>query len=382
MSINLANVDIPIQQFQAISKGDYNAGEVKLSGEHSLTRINHHVYVTIANRRSISHEEVLAIKNAFVRALEGNGVGEAEINAVRRELGLAPDGAADRTLAERSIRPLSRQQIRLILDRNADAINHRLGPDTIRKTAQLQADLDPDERNRRKDVRDETDRGTAGRRRLPAGNREVALFQDLLAGNTRFRNAADHEALLELARRQKAEFLLSVGGRPDATKGAVIGFRTAAGQRIKMAAGCTETEYLAKLDEMIQRLSSVPAPDARTLAVRAGFDALPTNTAKNTWTYDLSQDPDRGFKFRTAAIAALVERGVADHATLSAINRLSVDRTRLLLQTVLMTLSNLRGDALRNHQLVRLVLHDATTRPVEVPEDQRAYIPAVPPDAV
>lgn len=270
MAINLANVDIPIQQFQAISKGDYNAGEVKLAGE---------------------------------------------------------------------------------------------------------------QRNRRKDVRAETDRGTAGRRRLPSGNREVALFQDLLAGNTRFRNAADHEALLELARRQKAEFLLSVGGQPDATKGAVIEFRTAAGQRIRMAAGCTETEYLAKLDEMILRLSSVQAPDARTLAVRAEFNALPTNTAKNTWTYDLSQDPDRGFKFRTAAIAALVERGVVDHATLSAINRLSVDRTRLLLQTVLMTLSNLRGDALRNHQLVRLVLHEATTRPVEVPEDQRAYIPAVPPDA-
>ncbi len=89
MPVNLANVNISLQQFQDISSGDYNAGEVALKSESKLTKINNHVHRLGANTKSISHEEVLAIKNAFMKALSANGVGVDEINQIRRP-GAAP----------------------------------------------------------------------------------------------------------------------------------------------------------------------------------------------------------------------------------------------------------------------------------------------------
>lgn len=36
MAINLNNVNISLQQFQDISRGEFNAGEVKLAGERTI----------------------------------------------------------------------------------------------------------------------------------------------------------------------------------------------------------------------------------------------------------------------------------------------------------------------------------------------------------
>ena len=48
---------------------------------------------------------------------------QEEINRIRRELGLGADTGIDKTLHERSLKPLTRQQVRQILDRNAATIN-------------------------------------------------------------------------------------------------------------------------------------------------------------------------------------------------------------------------------------------------------------------
>ena len=93
MAINLANLNISLDQFQKMATGDYNAGEVALKSESKLTKINNHVHRLSANTKSISHEEVLAIKNAFMKALSANGVDMDEINKIRKELGLAPSTA-------------------------------------------------------------------------------------------------------------------------------------------------------------------------------------------------------------------------------------------------------------------------------------------------
>lgn len=85
--------------------------------------MNNYVHRTWKNGESISHEEVLAIKDAFVKALALNGVAGDEIGRVRRELGLAAGGAGDRSLREGNLKPLSRRQIREILDRNAGTLN-------------------------------------------------------------------------------------------------------------------------------------------------------------------------------------------------------------------------------------------------------------------
>ena len=43
MPINLSNVNISLQQFQDISSGKYNAGEVALASETTLAKVNNHV---------------------------------------------------------------------------------------------------------------------------------------------------------------------------------------------------------------------------------------------------------------------------------------------------------------------------------------------------
>ena len=156
MPINLSNVNISIQKFQEISSGKYNAGEVKLTSETGIDKVNNHVTMKFLNTTKISHEEVLAIKNAFVKALKEGGVDAYELNRIRQELGLAPEKPVDRTLHERSIKPLSRQQIREILDRNAAAINQHEGAGTIRTSREIHAGTSErklasraDDRNRR-----------------------------------------------------------------------------------------------------------------------------------------------------------------------------------------------------------------------------------------
>ena len=137
MAINLSNVNISLRQFQEISSGKYNAGEVKLTSETEIGKVNNHVTMKFLNTTDISHVEVLAIKNAFVKALKSGGVAGDELNRIREELGLAPMKAVDTSLHARSIKPLSRQQIREILDRNAATLNATHGAGTVRTSGEL-----------------------------------------------------------------------------------------------------------------------------------------------------------------------------------------------------------------------------------------------------
>ena len=87
--IDFSNVNISLQQFQEISSGEYNAGEVRLTGQDSLGKINNRVHFSGWNTVSLTHAEVIAIKDAFVKALRDGGVDGAEIDRVRVQLGLA-----------------------------------------------------------------------------------------------------------------------------------------------------------------------------------------------------------------------------------------------------------------------------------------------------
>ena len=48
---DLANVNISIQQFQAVATGKYNAGEVRLANETTLEKINNSVHFKGSTRR-------------------------------------------------------------------------------------------------------------------------------------------------------------------------------------------------------------------------------------------------------------------------------------------------------------------------------------------
>ena len=165
---DLANVNISIQQFQAVATGKYNAGEVRLANETTLEKINNSVHFKGSNQTTLSHLEVLAIKNAFIKALSQNGVGVDEIARIRRDLGLAADtsAGADKKLSERSIKPLSRAQIRTILDRNAATINAHAGAGTIRTDAELHAGYSEARKASLAATREATNAGLATTREL------------------------------------------------------------------------------------------------------------------------------------------------------------------------------------------------------------------------
>ena len=82
MAINLSNVNISLNEFHRLSHGEYNAGEVKLAGETKLAKMNNHVGSFFANKEIISHEEVIAIKQALVKALSQNGVQEDALKSL------------------------------------------------------------------------------------------------------------------------------------------------------------------------------------------------------------------------------------------------------------------------------------------------------------
>ena len=53
MPVDLTKVNISLQQFQDISSGKYNAGEVKLASETKLAKMNNHVDRTSKNNEKI-----------------------------------------------------------------------------------------------------------------------------------------------------------------------------------------------------------------------------------------------------------------------------------------------------------------------------------------
>ena len=379
MSVDLSRVNVSIQQFQDISSGKYNAGEVKLESETRLGKINNHVHQEWRNAKSLSHEEVLAVKNAFVKALSDSGVGAEEIAAVRRELGLGADAGIDKSLRERSLRPLTRQQVRAILDRNAATINEAVRPGTIRTTDELNAGKDAQTIQNRKDERDRINADLAGAR----GTQEhegMAIAEALVAGDVDFLPWEETRTIREHARFQIDQILKKSGGHPSAEREAVLVIRLqSTGQTVSLATGLSEAAFVRRLEETIVRLSGLNGTDDRSIAVRAEFGALADPVARRDWLDGLAGAPDAGFKARTAAIRMLTDAGIGDWETLSLVNRVDDEAALAIAKTLAQLNGTLRGDALRNDPAMQALAHLAQNGP-DVPENARAFVPATSPE--
>ena len=377
MPINLSRVNISLAQFQAISSGKYNAGEVRLSGETSLAKMNNHVHLRRKNVETISHEETFTIKEAFVRALANSGVGADALNAIRRELGLSPDGKADRTLAERSIKPLSRQQIREILDRNAAAINAAKGAGTIVTDAQMHKGAKAAEHAA---VRDETNAALAGSRKL-SSSVDITRAQTLISGNVEFQTSEERKELLKLAKAQKAVILSTSGGKPATAPNGTIGLLLGPAENILSATlglGMSESDYVNKLDEMILRLKYGDEPAEEDLAARAEFEALPDDAARIAWLDKLStRSAEDGRKARAAVVFLLQEHGVNDYETLSLVNSIGNPAAVKLASLLVATDRNLTGDAFRQSADVRTFTDLAKAHPADLDDDSKTSIPGL-----
>ena len=261
MAISLSNVNVSIQQFNAVASGKFNAGEVKLTSETTLGKVNNFVTRKWKNNTDLSHEEVLAVKGAFVRALSSSGVVGDELARVRAQLGLAaePGDAVDRTIGERSIKPLTRQEVREILDRYAGTINASVGPGTIRTADEMNADVSPKERSERADRRNEINTSLA-RSRTVTSNRDVMLFDRLVAGDLEGIHNDDVSRMLALAREQLASLREKVGDNPPADDRPRVSLQLPGGQTVEIQARGSSAELLAQLEDAEFFLANKPFP--------------------------------------------------------------------------------------------------------------------------
>ena len=384
--VNFGRVNLTFQQFNEIASGKYNAGEVRLAGETGLAKINNHVHLTFLNNASLPHAEVLAIKEAFVKALsqalpQDDGAArqatQDEINRVRQELGLAPRDATDLQMNARSVRPLSRQQIREIIDRNASAINAvraRASEGAIKTDADLHAGYGTGRRATIGRTRDETNRALEGKRATEV-NADIGLVQDVISGDVDFKSVQARRSLLAAAKQQKADILARAHGNPSQNPDATFQYQQAdSGLTVEFELGMSEAAYVDKLDDMILRLSSDRVPNDAVLAARREFEALGDPAARTAWLGAQANAPDGTFKVRTAAVQILHARGVDDYATLSLANRLSDADVRALLAGLLQLPENVRGQALRGNPAVAGFVPRAGA---EAPGGERTFVPAL-----
>ena len=346
--INLSNVNISIAQFQEVSSGEHNAGEVKLTGEHSIDKVNHFVSRRGKNTVSQSAAEVLALKNAFVRALSNGGVDAAELARVRRDLGLQPREPVDRNLRTRSIKPLTRQQVREILDRNAAILNATHGPGTVRTSAELYAGLSPQTLADRKTARDRANSELSARRDIEQ-NERIAVFQRVIAGDVDFRSDASAAKFLEMARRMLDVILVRSGGHPREGVPAEMTWKSGdGGQKVVMDTGLDEAAFARKLEEIIVRLQNEQHADPVEREVRARYGELSTDEERVAFVANLQNEQQCALKARALVVKFLFDRGITDPETLSLPNRLREQDALALLANLVSSARGLHGDELRH----------------------------------
>ena len=381
MSINLSNVNITIQQFQEIASGKYNAGEVKLTSETSLGKINNHVGYGGTNNDTISHDEVLAIKDAFVRALSKSGVGVNALAEIRRRIGLAPDPLSPKALVERSIRPLSRQQIRSILDEHRDEINLATGAQTVRTHAEIYARHGDEAIARYERTRRAVNIAFMQSRNLD-GNRRILDLQRVIAGDIHFCTGEDRTRLISSAEMLRAEILRLAGnGALSEDPNSTITVRKGDGSTVTLGLGMSKRDFIDKLDDRLLQLrsdrqapqSTIDAHNEYRLAKAGGAEG------KANWLASLQDNPLGGFKARAVAVGMLVEFGILDNASLALLNKVSDQDAITFVSFLMVNPDNLKGQALRDSVPFQRLVQQAAAN-AQVPQNRQAYIPVPSPE--
>lgn len=121
---------ISLAEFNRLASGSYNAGQVDFktnsAGEFTgeLVKINNHVVFKSKNNVHLTGERVVAIKEAFVDALKKAKVSEQSLKEIREDLGMSGEldagSYANSALLDKRYTPLSRDQIRKMLDKYAN----------------------------------------------------------------------------------------------------------------------------------------------------------------------------------------------------------------------------------------------------------------------
>jgi len=116
----LDNLNFTLDDFHKLSSGTYNAGQLTLDSKGKLDIINNHKTWTIFNNKEVDASASFAIRSAFAKALESSGVSAEDMADVRKSLGLKADSSAQ---SHAAFTPLSRQEVREIIDKYIGSIN-------------------------------------------------------------------------------------------------------------------------------------------------------------------------------------------------------------------------------------------------------------------
>ena len=372
MPINLNNVHISLDEFQRISSGWYNAGEVRLHDENILDKVNNHVATWwYDNKDEISHAETVAIKEALVKALSQHGVQGNALARARQKLGLQPMDPSDKSLLKRSIMPLTRQQIREILDENAAILNQSEGHERIRTQVEMDARKGDRALERSTAKRNEINASLASRTEFRV-NTEIACFERVVSDMADFTSPAERAKLREIAKKQLDALMVTCHCRPRADHRAIAKCEIEGGQQVTVDTGLNEVEFAERLENMIVRFSTTTLYPVELDVVRR-HQACKSRAEQQNFLDGLHNEPEYGLKARALAVRCLYNRKITDYATLSVVNRLSPDNALSLARTLLDLPANQTPEQIRaNDQLVNLMAAD----PVEVQDNEKAYIPA------
>ena len=350
MSINLSNVNISLAEFQRLAKGDYNAGEVRLASENKLEKMNNHVHLKFLNNKTIDHAEVIAIKNAFIKALGDNGVLSERLNEIRQKLGLASSGGNWGDMSKLSMKPLTRQQIREIIDANAKDMTdlHIETSATIYKGGAMSSG--------NVTAREKVNASLAASTRSLDENVEISAFQIVATCQIDY-VSADKELLLDAAKKMLDALMEGCGGKPRADVQATATLKQESGLTLKIPTCFSELEFSRKLEEDIMRMKQDGFSPAN-IGYAEDYGKLDTPQAREEFFAGLPNDPGGGHKARIVAIKILNDAGIIDHDTLNLPTQMD-DAQAIQLAKHLDSIRNLSRDAIRNDPTFKALTDDS-----------------------
>ncbi|MBP5791451.1 MAG: hypothetical protein J6W80_04255, partial [Kiritimatiellae bacterium] len=375
MAIDLKNVNISLNEFQRISSGWYNAGEVKLKNANTLDKVNNHVATWwYDNKDDISHAETVAIKEALVKALSQHGVEGEALNRARQKLGLQPMDPSDKSLLKRSVMPLTRQQIREILDENAETLNQSEGHERIRTQAELDARKGDRALEKSTAKRDAVNAALADKNRTLDVNWEISRFEKVVSDYVDYNTPEERAKLLAVAEKQLDQLMQTCHCRPREDHAATATLELAGGQVISMPTGMSEKAFAERLENIIVRFKGrLAGPDEVERGLLKDFRALGSTQDKQVFLAELPNGPQYGLKARSLAVQCLYSRRVADYATLSLANRLGANDALSLATAILNMPKDATPDQIRANAVLTAL---AAKAPVAVPDNEKAYVPA------
>ena len=149
-----------LEEFQKLASGKYNAGNIVLTSKGKLDIANNHRHWTILNTKKISPEDAFAVRAAFIDALTSRaGLPPDKLARVCERLGINEDLAARN---ERAFTPLTRQEVREIIDANIADINAGHAYPTLRTGDEIHANTSQSTLQERARIRNELNAVSAG----------------------------------------------------------------------------------------------------------------------------------------------------------------------------------------------------------------------------